>query len=122
MNINHDCLLQQQTPHNEAPAVQRAGSEAGMRLVLAADRAGRWVVWSDDTEDTAGLLESLSHVHLVEHTHTASDRCMRHSRWMFTPEAAGDSEHIIVFMSSSHIVMWCHLIKLLLLRRFMYTF
>ena len=30
-----------------------------VRLVLAADSAGRWVVWCDDTKDTACLLEGL---------------------------------------------------------------
>ncbi len=44
-----------------------------VRLVLAADRAGRWVVWCDDTEDAACLLESLPHLHLVGQTQTTSD-------------------------------------------------
>lgn len=44
-----------------------------VRLVLAADSAGRWVVWCDDTEDTACLLESLPHLHLEGQTQTASD-------------------------------------------------
>lgn len=44
-----------------------------VRLVLATDSAGRWVVWWDDTEDTACLLESLPHLHLVGQTQTASD-------------------------------------------------
>lgn len=46
--------------------------QGDMRLVLAANIAGRWVVWCDDTEDTACLLESLPHLHLVGQTHTAS--------------------------------------------------
>lgn len=36
-----------------------------VRLALATNGAGRWVVWSDDTKDTACLLESLPHRHLV---------------------------------------------------------
>lgn len=41
------------------------GSWGVVRLALATNGAGRWVVWSDDTEDTACLLESLPHRHLV---------------------------------------------------------
>lgn len=48
-------------------------SWGAVRLALATDSAGRWVVWSDDTEDTACLLESLPHLHLVGRTQTASD-------------------------------------------------
>lgn len=36
-----------------------------LRLVLVTDGADRWAVWHDETEDTAGLLESSSHLHLV---------------------------------------------------------
>lgn len=36
-----------------------------MMLALATYSAGRWIVGSNDTEHTACLLESLSHLHLA---------------------------------------------------------
>lgn len=52
--------------HGEIPRI-------AVRLLLAPDSAGRWVVWYNDTEDTACLLESLPHLHLESQTQTVSN-------------------------------------------------
>lgn len=61
------------TDGHELASSSLTESWGDVRLVLAADSAGRWVVRRDDTEDTACLLESLPHLHLVGQTQTASD-------------------------------------------------